>query len=162
MRRPAWRFALPMLAMLVAGPAAAEPLLADIVKKIYEQAALFCNGEDVAPPYTDKFMREVFDKPVADRYLARLHKSQVDFDIFVDGQDCKLTDLVIEPLEATAATAVVRARFNKLVDGPRDRLPVLPINRCVDDRRHALSASAVHAALVPEAEAAPDNAAQWA
>ncbi len=114
MLRPAWRFAVPVLAMLVAGPAAAEPLPADIVKKIYEQAAIFCNGEDVAPPYTDKFMREVFDKPVADRYLARLHKSQVDFDIFVDGQDCKLTDLVIEPLEATAATAVVRARFNNL------------------------------------------------
>jgi hypothetical protein len=114
MLRPAWRFALPMLAMLVAGQAAAEPLPADVVKKIYEQAAVFCNGEDVAPTYTDKFMREVFDKPVADRYLARLHKSQIDFDIFVDGQDCKLTNLVIEPLEATAATAVVRARFNNL------------------------------------------------
>jgi hypothetical protein len=60
-------------------------------------------------------MREVFDKPVADRYLTRLHKSQVDF--FIDGQDCKLSNLVIEPLDRTAGTAVVRG-------GPHHRLRV--------------------------------------
>jgi hypothetical protein len=54
-------------------------------------------------------MREVFDKPVADRYLTRLHKSQVDFDIFIDGQDCKLSNLVIEPLDRSAATAISQA-----------------------------------------------------
>jgi hypothetical protein len=112
--RAAWRRALPLLAILAGGSAAAEPSPADIVRKIYDQAAVFCNGEDVAPPYTDKFMREVFDKPVADRYLTRLHNSQIDFDIFVDGQDCKLADLVIEPQQATADTAVVRARFLNL------------------------------------------------
>jgi hypothetical protein len=51
------RFALPLLAMLVCGPAAAEPSPADILKKIYDQATVFCNGQDVAPPYTDKFVR---------------------------------------------------------------------------------------------------------
>jgi hypothetical protein len=117
MLRPAWRFALPLLAMLACSSAAAEPSPADIVKKIYEQATVFCNGGDVVPPYTDKFMREVFDKPLADRYLTRLH-SQIDFDIFVDGQDCKLADLVVEPLQATADSAVVRARFLNL-DKPR-------------------------------------------
>jgi hypothetical protein len=76
MLRSAWRCALPLLAVLAGAPAAAEPSPADIVKKIYEQATVFCNGEDVAPPYTDKFMREVFDKPVADRYLARLHRAK--------------------------------------------------------------------------------------
>jgi hypothetical protein len=106
------------LAILTSGPAAAEPSPADIVKKIYEQATVFCNGEDAAPPYTDKFLREVFDKPLADRYLTRLHNNQIDFDIFVDGQDCKLADLAIEPQQATADTAIVRARFRNL-DKPR-------------------------------------------
>jgi hypothetical protein len=118
MLRSAWRFALPLLAILAGGPAAAEPSPADIVQKIYEQAAAFCNGSDVAPPYTDKFLREVFDKPLADRYLTRLHNNQIDFDVFVDGQDCKLADLVIEPQQTTAETAVVRARFLNL-DKPR-------------------------------------------
>jgi len=114
MLRTTWRYVLPALAMFAAGQAAAQTSPADIVKKIYDQAAVFCNGEDVAPPYTDKFMREVFDKPVADRYLTRLHKSQVDFEIFIDGQDCKLTNLVIEPLDTKAGAAVVRAKFNNL------------------------------------------------
>jgi hypothetical protein len=118
MLRSAWRCALPLLAVLAGAPAAAEPSPADIVKKIYEQATVFCNGEDVAPPYTDKFIREVFDKPLADRYLTRLHNNQIDFDVFVDGQDCKLADLAIEPQRATADTAVVRARFLNL-DKPR-------------------------------------------
>jgi hypothetical protein len=118
MLRSAWRVALPLLAILAGGPAAADPPPADIVKKIYEQATVFCNGEDVAPPYTDKFLREVFDKPLADRYLTRVHNNQIDFDIFVDGQDCKFADLVIEPQLATADTAIVRARFRNL-DKPR-------------------------------------------
>ena len=112
MLRTTWRYVLPALTMFATGQAAAQTSPADIVKKIYDQAAVFCNGEDVAPPYTDKFMREMFDKPLADRYLTRLHKSQVDFDIFIDGQDCKLTNLVIEPVEAPAGAAVVRARFS--------------------------------------------------
>ena len=99
MLRTTWLYVLPTLTMFAAGQAAAQTPPADIVKKIYEQVTVFCNGADVAPPYTDKFMREVFDKPIADRYLTRLHKSQVDFDIFIDGQDCKLSNLVIEPLD---------------------------------------------------------------
>jgi len=59
MLRTTWRYVLPALTMLAAGQAAAQMSPADIVKKIYDQAAVFCNGEDVAPPYTDKFMREV-------------------------------------------------------------------------------------------------------
>ncbi len=102
MLRTTWLYVLPTLTMFAAGQAAAQTPPADIVKKIYEQVTVFCNGADVAPPYTDKFMREVFDKPIADRYLTRLHKSQVDFDIFIDGQDCKLSNLVIEPLDGTA------------------------------------------------------------
>ncbi|HEU4380573.1 MAG TPA: hypothetical protein VFR73_18535 [Hyphomicrobiaceae bacterium] len=111
MPRTIWRYVLPTLTVFAAGQARAQTPPADIVKKIYDRAIVFCNGADVAPPYTDKFMREVFDKPVADRYLTRLHKSQVDFDIFIDGQDCKLSNLAIEPLDRTAATAVVRAQF---------------------------------------------------
>ena len=111
MLRTTWLYVLPTLTMFAAGQAAAQTPPADIVKKIYEQVTVFCNGADVAPPYTDKFMREVFDKPIADRYLTRLHKSQVDFDIFIDGQDCKLSNLVIEPLDGTAGAAVVRAKF---------------------------------------------------
>ena len=114
MLRTTWRYVLPTLTMFAAGQAAAQTPPADIVKKIYDQVTVFCNGEDVAPPYTDKFMREVFDRPVADRYLTRLHKSQVDFDIFIDGQDCKLSNLVIEPLDRTATTAVVRVQFQNL------------------------------------------------
>jgi hypothetical protein len=98
--------------MLAGGQAAAQSAPADVVRKIYEQVAVFCSGQDVAPPYTDTFMREMFDKPLADRYLVRLHKSQVDFDIFIDGQDCQLTNLVIEPVEAPTGVAVVRARFS--------------------------------------------------
>lgn len=111
MSRTTWLYVLPTLTVFAAGQAAAETPPADIVKKIYDQVTVFCNGADVAPPYTDTFMREVFDRPVADRYLTRLHKSQVDFDIFIDGQDCKLSKLVIEPLDKTGATAVVRAQF---------------------------------------------------
>ena len=154
MLRTTWRYVMPTLAMFAAGQAAAQTSPADIVKKIYDQAAVFCNGEDVAPPYTDKFMREVFDKPVADRYLTRLHKSQVDFDIFIDGQDCKLTNLVIEPLDTKAGAAVVRAKFNNL-----------------DAARSIDFESPVHAAFVSETKAArlravqssrPDMAfAQW-
>jgi hypothetical protein len=112
MSRIAWGLISLAWAMLVGGQAVAQPSPAEVVKKIYEQVAVFCSGEDVAPPYTDKFMREMFDKPVADRYLTRLHKSQVDFDIFIDGQDCKLTNLVIEPVEAPAGAPAVRARFS--------------------------------------------------
>src|SRR5262245_22140110 len=112
MLRTTWRYVLPTLTIFAAGQAAAQTPPADVVKKIYDQARVFCNGEDVAPPYTDTFMREVFDKPVADRYLTRLHKSQVDFDIFIDGQDCKLSNLVIEPLDAKTGAAVVRAQFH--------------------------------------------------
>jgi hypothetical protein len=111
MPRTTWLYVLPTLTMFAAGQAAAQAAPADIVRKIYEQVTVFCNGADVAPPYTDRFMRDVFDKPVADRYLTRLHKSQVDFDIFIDGQDCKLSNLLIEPLDNTAGAAVVRARF---------------------------------------------------
>ena len=100
--------------LAASGPAAAQSgaAPADVVKTIYDRVAVFCNGDDVAPPYVDQFMRAAFEKPVADRYLARLHKSQLDFDIFIDGQDCKLTSLGIEPLETAAAAAVVRARFD--------------------------------------------------
>jgi hypothetical protein len=101
-------------ALAASGPAAAQSgaAPADVVKTIYDRVTVFCNGEDVAPPYVDKFMRAAFEKPVADRYLARLHKSQLDFDIFIDGQDCKLTGLGIEPLETAAGTAVVRVRLD--------------------------------------------------
>lgn len=123
----AWRYVVPVAAMLAmageaaaqtpaqsAGQSAAQASLtapADVVKTLYDQVIKFCAGEEIAPPYTDKFMRANFEKVVADRYLARLHKSWVDFDIFIDGQDCKLENLVIEALDATATTAVVRARF---------------------------------------------------
>jgi hypothetical protein len=86
MSRVAWGSIALAWLMLVGGHAAAQPSPVEVVKKIYEQVEVFCNGHDVAPPYTDKFMREMFEKPVADRYLTRLHKSQVDFDIFIDGR----------------------------------------------------------------------------
>jgi hypothetical protein len=127
---------------------------ADIVKKIYDQAAVFCNGEDVAPPYTDKFMREVFDKPVADRYLTRLHKSQVDFDIFIDGQDCKLTQSRHRAWIRKAGARRGACEIQQPGRCRADRLRFLSVGRRVDDLGHALSASPVHAAFVPEADAA--------
>ena len=103
--------ALATLASIGTAAAQSGAAPAEVVGAIYDRVVVFCKGEDVAPPYVDLFMRAAFEKPLADRYLQRLHKSQLDFDIFIDGQDCKLSDLIIEPGAMTAASAVVRVRF---------------------------------------------------
>jgi ABC-type transporter MlaC component len=94
-------------------PATAQaPSPAEIVKSLYDRVAAFCNADNVDPAYDDAVLRATFDKPLADRYLQKQRRNQIDFDIFVDGQDCKLANVKIEPQDAAAGSASVRVSFD--------------------------------------------------
>ncbi len=118
--RGLWLFRAAVAAMIpaiaMAQPAAevrvgSPPEAVAIVRTIYDQATAACSsgGNARFDPYA--IARNAFEDDLAGRYMRALKNGKIDFDIFVAGQDCELSEVNVSALSSTPTTASVRAAF---------------------------------------------------
>lgn len=125
---------LTILALLVssATPAAAggsDPKV--VLDEIYGQVDAMCGGEGQGPAYDIYVIAEDYFTPdLAKTFTTAMEKGDLGFDVLVDAQDCKLSDLKLEVVKSEADTAVGRATFKNMGE---DRIIDLLMAKSGDD-----------------------------
>jgi hypothetical protein len=110
-------FLLPVLAVLsVAERATAggsDPQI--VLDEIYGQVAEMCGGDAQGAPYDIEAIAKTYFTPVlAKKLSSALASGDLDYDVLVDGNDCKVSELDLTIVGGGDSTAVARASFKNL------------------------------------------------
>lgn len=82
-----------------------------VLDEIYGQVAEMCSA-DGGPPYDfTKIAKTYFTSELAKKVVRASDVNMLDFDVLVDGNDCKVTELDLRVVEEKADTAIGRAEF---------------------------------------------------
>ena len=108
-----------LLGLAIAGTAFAKPIDSDPVTLITAIYKTYETDKAGLPHVYSKRLQALIDKD--DKETPEGMVGRIDWDVFIDGQDWKLTDLKITPMSQTATQAKVRATF-KNFDRPSDML----------------------------------------
>src|SRR5262245_14254291 len=107
---------LAALAQLVSLPAIAggsDPKA--ILDDIYGQVMGMCGGDAQGPAYDIEAIAKTYFAPaLARKIVAGFESGDLDYDILVDGNDCKVTGLDLKIVEGGDTTAIGRAAFENL------------------------------------------------
>jgi len=114
------RTSISLLAALL-GFAAMTPAFAGgsdpqiILDDIYGQVSEMCGGDADGPPYDFVAIAKKYFTPQLSKKIEKASDDNaIDFDVLVDGQDCKLTELDLTVLDDTGKTAIGRAEFKNM------------------------------------------------
>jgi len=108
-----------LLGLALAGTASAKPIDSGPVTLITAIYKTYETDKAGLPHVYSKRLQALIDKD--DKETPEGMVGRIDWDVFIDGQDWKLTDLKITPVSQTATQAKVRATF-KNFDRPSDML----------------------------------------
>lgn len=113
-RIPRLLAALPLI--LLAGPAAAGGSDPEVVlDEIYGQVDAMCGGNGQGPAYDITAIAETYFAPdLVKTFETAMASDDFGFDILIDAQDCKTTDLSLEVVDSDTDHAVGRARFKNM------------------------------------------------
>jgi hypothetical protein len=107
---------LAVLAMAVSPASAAggsDPQV--VLDEIFGQVDAMCGGDDQGPAYDIYVIAEdYFTAELAKTFTTAMETGSLGFDVLVDGQDCKTTDLTLEVVKSEDAAAVGRATFKNM------------------------------------------------
>ena len=107
-----------ILGFVLAGSASANSVDSDAVTLITAIYKTYETDQAELPHVFSKRLQALIDK---DEKEAQGGVGRIDWDVFIDGQDWKLTELKITPASQTPSQAQVRATF-KNFDKPSDML----------------------------------------
>ncbi|HEX2839683.1 hypothetical protein [Hyphomicrobium sp.] len=82
-----------------------------VLDEIYGQVAEMCSA-DGGPPYDFTAIAKTYFTPeLAKKVVKASNDNKLDFDVLIDGNDCKVTELDLRVVEEKAGTAIGRAEF---------------------------------------------------
>lgn len=103
-------------AAVIAAPAAAggsDPKV--VLDEIFQQVDGMCGGDGNGPAYDISEVAKAYFAPnLAKPFEAAMDSGDLDFDVLVDGQDCKTTDLELTMIESGETSAKGRATFKNM------------------------------------------------
>lgn len=83
-----------------------------VLDEIYGQVDAMCGGDGQGSPYDIYAIAAAFFVPeLAEPFEKAMEANELGFDVLVDGQDCKVSDLAIEVVDTDEDSAVGRATF---------------------------------------------------
>lgn len=101
------------LSGLVSGPAHAggsDPQI--VLDEIYGQVAEMCSEDAPGPAYDIEAIAKAYFTPaLAKKISSGLASGALDYDVLVDGNDCKVSDLDLTIVGGGNTTAIARASF---------------------------------------------------
>lgn len=90
-----------------------------VLDEIYGQVAEMCGGDGQGAAYDLEAIAKTYFTPALAKTVSKAAETgDLDFDVLVDGQDCKVSDLQLAIVDAGANSATGRATF-KNFDEPR-------------------------------------------
>jgi hypothetical protein len=105
-----------MAATVLVAPAAAggsDPKV--VLDEIFQQVDGMCGGDGNGPAYDIAEIAKTYFAPnLAKPFEAAMESGSLDFDVLVDGQDCKTTDLELTMVESGETSAKGRATFKNM------------------------------------------------
>jgi hypothetical protein len=102
--------AAPLLLASEAGAVGTDPQI--VLDEIYGQVAEMCGSEGDGRAYDIAEIARVYFAPALAKKINRaLESGSLDFDVLVDGNDCKVTSLDLRVVDEGATEAVGRAEF---------------------------------------------------
>jgi len=85
-----------------------------ILDEIYGQVSEMCTG-DGGPPYDFVAIAKTYFTPTLAKKVEKAsNDNAIDFDVLVDGQDCKLTELDLRLVGGGETSAIGRAEFKNM------------------------------------------------
>ncbi|WP_295558508.1 hypothetical protein [uncultured Hyphomicrobium sp.] len=86
-----------------------------VLDEIYGQVDAMCGGDGQGAAYDIYAIAKTYFAPdLAKPFEKAMEAGDLDFDILVDGQDCKISDLELAVTESTDASATGRATFKNM------------------------------------------------
>jgi hypothetical protein len=86
-----------------------------VLDEIYGQVDATCGGDGQGPAYDIYVIAEDYFTPdLAKTFTKAMETGDLGFDVLVDAQDCKVTDLKLEVVKSEADAAVGRATFKNM------------------------------------------------
>ena len=102
-----------------------------VLDEIYGQVDAMCGGDGQGPAYDITAIAETYFTPdLAKTFEKAMASDDFGFDILIDAQDCKTTDLGLEVVESDTDHAVGRARFKNMGE---DRIIDLHMTKAGDE-----------------------------
>lgn len=90
-----------------------------VLDEIYGQVAEMCGGDGQGAAYDLEAIAKTYFTPALAKTVSKAAETgDLDFDVLVDGQDCKVSDLQLAIVDGAANSATGRATF-KNFDEPR-------------------------------------------
>ena len=124
--------ALAILLTMAASPAPAggsDPKV--VLDEIYGQVDAMCGGEGQGPAYDLYVIAEDYFAPELEKTFSRaMEKGDLGFDVLVDAQDCKVSNLKLDVIKSESDMAVGRATFKNFDE---DRTIDLLMTKSGDD-----------------------------
>ncbi len=86
-----------------------------ILDEIYGQVSEMCGGDGDGPAYDFVAIAKTYFSPeLAKKVIKASNDNALDFDVLVDGNDCKVTDLDLRVVGGGENSAIGRAEFKNL------------------------------------------------
>lgn len=105
--------ALALAASSGAAAGVSDPEVA--LDEIFGQVDAMCGGDGNGPAYDIHVIADDYFTPeLAKTFTTAMESGDLDFDVLVDAQDCKTTDLKVEVIKSEDAAAVGRATFKNM------------------------------------------------
>ncbi len=83
-----------------------------VLDEIYGQVAEMCSADGNGPAYDFTAIAKTYFTPeLAKKVVKASNDNRLDFDVLVDGNDCKVTELDLRVVEDSADAAIGRAEF---------------------------------------------------
>lgn len=83
-----------------------------VLDEIYGQVAEMCGGDGQGAAYDiEAIAKSYFTPTLAKKITSGLASGDLDYDVLVDGNDCKVTDLDLTIVGGGTTTAIARASF---------------------------------------------------
>lgn len=102
-----------------------------VLDEIYGQVDAMCGGDGQGAPYDIYAIAETHFLPsLSEPFAKAIESGDLGFDILVDAQDCKITDLKLEVVDTDEADAVGRAVFKNMGE---DRIVDLVMTKSGDE-----------------------------
>lgn len=86
-----------------------------VLDEIYGQVDAMCGGDGQGQAYDIYVIAEDYFTPdLAKTFAKAMDGGDLEFDVLVDAQDCKVTDLKVEVVKSEADAAIGRATFKNM------------------------------------------------
>ncbi|MDQ8697547.1 hypothetical protein [Hyphomicrobium sp. LHD-15] len=86
-----------------------------VLDEIYGQVAEMCGGDGQGAAYDiEAIAKSYFTPALAKKISSGLASGDLDYDVLVDGNDCKVTDLDLTIVGGGSTMAIARASFKNL------------------------------------------------